>query len=120
MKVPSSIHKDDLVALDRALLRDPEWKQETAEILRLQRRLRRLVGPEAWQVYLLLEAATNRRMARGLEVALGESFRPGWVSPVFSEIRARAVDPSVWARHVAPLGRQARTGQKQASARWPG
>ena len=73
MEVPSSIFKDDLAALDRALLRDPEWKRETAEILRLQRRLRRLVGPKAWGTYLTLEAATNRRMARGLEFALGES-----------------------------------------------
>lgn len=62
--------KDALAELDQALLRDRAWKRETGEVRRLQGELRQAISPEAWQVYLLLEAAANRRLARGLEVAV--------------------------------------------------
>jgi len=73
--VTSAQPEDALTAVDRRLLRDPVWREETREILRLQEKLKRLTGPEAWQVYLELEEAVNRRLSRGLEVALRRARR---------------------------------------------
>jgi hypothetical protein len=60
-----------LQVLDQLAMQDRQYRRETARILRLQRDLRGLVGGEAWRVYLELEEATNRRLARVVELAVG-------------------------------------------------
>lgn len=61
---PEIVGEDEKLAtiIDAVLLDDPEHLRASRRIKRRQARLRRMVGDDAWPVYLAVEIAVNERV----------------------------------------------------------
>ena len=60
-----------------ALDAEPSMRIHRRKIIRHQNRLRKLVTPEAWAVYLDLEAATAGRLNDAVDLVATWAFRQG-------------------------------------------
>jgi len=73
---------------------DVEYRTASRQIVRLQRRLRKLVGENAWQTYLALETAVNDRDADFDECLVRWAFMAGQKHPATARDATLADLPS--------------------------